>query len=43
VVEQMDKDHGGDGHGDKVLGFKKKKEKNKKTQGKGISGRRFLV
>jgi hypothetical protein len=30
----MDKDHGGDGHGDQVLGFEKKKEKNKKLKAK---------
>jgi hypothetical protein len=39
----MDEDHGGDGHGDQVLGLEKKKEKKQKTQGKGISGRSFLV
>jgi hypothetical protein len=32
VVEQMDEDHGGDGHGDQVLALKKKKEKNKKLK-----------
>jgi hypothetical protein len=25
----MDEDHGGDGHGDQLLGLEKKKEKNK--------------
>jgi hypothetical protein len=30
----MDEDHGGDGHGDQVLGFEKKKEKNKKLKKK---------
>jgi hypothetical protein len=34
VVEQMDENHGGDGHGDQVLGLKKKKEKNKKLKAK---------
>jgi hypothetical protein len=29
VVEQMDEDHGGDGHGDQVLGLEKNKNKNK--------------
>jgi hypothetical protein len=38
VVEQIDEDHGGDGHNDQVLGLEKKKEKTKKTQGKGMSG-----
>jgi hypothetical protein len=32
VVEQMDEDHGGDGHGDQVLGLDKKKAKNKKLK-----------
>jgi hypothetical protein len=32
VVEQMDEDHGGDGHGDQVLGLGKKKGKNKKLK-----------
>jgi hypothetical protein len=30
----MDEDHGGDGHGDQVLGLDKKKEKNKKLKSK---------
>jgi hypothetical protein len=30
----MDEDHGGDGHGDQVLGLEKKKEKNKKLKAK---------
>jgi hypothetical protein len=30
----MDEDHGGDGHGDRVLGLEKKKEKNKKLKTK---------
>jgi hypothetical protein len=34
VVEQMDEDHGGDGHGNHVLGLEKKKEKNKKLKAK---------
>jgi hypothetical protein len=34
VVEQMDEDHGGDGHGNYVLGLEKKKEKNKKLKAK---------
>jgi hypothetical protein len=34
VVEQMDEDHGGDRHGDKVLDLKNKKEKNKKLKAK---------
>jgi hypothetical protein len=34
VVEQMDENHGGDGHGDQVLGLEKKKEKNKKLKAK---------
>jgi hypothetical protein len=34
VVEQMDEDHGGDGHDDQVLGLKKKKDKNKKHKTK---------
>jgi hypothetical protein len=34
VVEQIDKDHGGDGHGDQVLGLEKKKEKDKKLKAK---------
>jgi hypothetical protein len=34
VVEQMDEDHGGDDHGDQVLGLEKKKEKNKKLKTK---------
>ena len=41
----MDEDHDdrGDGHGDdQVLGLEKKKEKNKKAQGKGIFDRSFL-
>jgi hypothetical protein len=29
VVEQIDENHGGDGHGDQVLVLEKKKEKNK--------------
>jgi hypothetical protein len=33
VVEQMDEDHGGDGHGDQVL-ILDKKEKNKKLKSK---------
>jgi hypothetical protein len=41
-MEQMDKDHGGDGHGDKCSAWKRRKTKTK-TQGKGISGRSFLV
>jgi hypothetical protein len=32
VVEKMDEDHGGDGHGDQVLGLKKMKHKNKKLK-----------
>jgi hypothetical protein len=28
----MDEGHGGDGHGDQVLGLEKKKEKNKKLK-----------
>jgi hypothetical protein len=32
VVEQMNEDHGGDGHDDEVLGLEKKKEKNKKLK-----------
>jgi hypothetical protein len=32
VVEQMNEDHGGDGHGDQVLGLEKKKEKNIKLK-----------
>jgi hypothetical protein len=39
----MDGDHGGDGHGDQVLGLEKKKEKKQKAQSKGISDRSFLV
>jgi hypothetical protein len=35
VVEQIDENHGGDGHGDQVLGLEKKKEKNKKLKAKG--------
>jgi hypothetical protein len=34
VVEQMDEDHGGDGHDDQVLNLEKKKEKNKKLKAK---------
>jgi hypothetical protein len=34
VVEQMNEDHGGDGHGDQVLGLEKKKDKNKKLKAK---------
>jgi hypothetical protein len=34
VVEQMDENLGGDGHGDQVLGLEKKKEKNKKLKAK---------
>jgi hypothetical protein len=34
VVEQMDEDHGGDGHGNQVLCSEKKKEKNKKFKAK---------
>jgi hypothetical protein len=34
VVEQMNEDHGGDGHGDQVLSLEKKKEKNKKFKTK---------
>jgi hypothetical protein len=34
VVEQMDKDHGGDGQGDQVLGLEKKENKNKKLKAK---------
>jgi hypothetical protein len=34
VVEQMDEEHGGDGHGDQVLVLEKKKEKNKKLKAK---------
>jgi hypothetical protein len=34
VVEQMDEDHGGDGHGGQVLGLEKKKNKNKKLKAK---------
>jgi hypothetical protein len=34
VVEQMDENHGGDGHGDQVLDLEKKKEKNKKLKAK---------
>jgi hypothetical protein len=34
VVEQMDEDHGGDGHSDQVLSLEKKKEKNKKLKAK---------
>jgi hypothetical protein len=34
---------GGDGHGDQVLGSKKKKEKNKKLNAKVKLDRRFLV
>jgi hypothetical protein len=30
----MDKDHGGDGHGDQVLGLEKKKNINKKLKAK---------
>jgi hypothetical protein len=33
-MEQMDEDHGGDGHGDQVLDLEKKKEKNKKLKAK---------
>jgi hypothetical protein len=32
VVEQMDEDHGGDGHYDQVLSLEKKKGKNKKLK-----------
>jgi hypothetical protein len=34
VVEQIDEDHGSDGHGDQVLSLEKKKEKNKKLKAK---------
>jgi hypothetical protein len=34
VVEQMDEDHGGNGHDDQVLSLEKKKEKNKKLKAK---------
>jgi hypothetical protein len=34
VVEQMDKDHGGDGHDDQVLGLEMNTEKNKKLKAK---------
>jgi hypothetical protein len=34
VVEQIDEDHDGGGHGDQVLGLEKKKEKNKKLKAK---------
>jgi hypothetical protein len=34
VVEQMDEDHGSDGHGDQVLGLEKKKERDKKFKAK---------
>jgi hypothetical protein len=34
VVEQMNEDHSGDGHGDQVLDLEKKKEKNKKLKAK---------
>jgi hypothetical protein len=34
VVEQMDENHGGDGHSDQVLSLKNKKEKNKKLKAK---------
>jgi hypothetical protein len=30
----MDEDHGGDGHGDQMLGLEKKKGKNKKLKAK---------
>jgi hypothetical protein len=30
----MDEDHGGDGHGDQVLGLEKKEEKKKKLKAK---------
>jgi hypothetical protein len=43
VVEQMDEDHGGDGHDDQALHFEKKKEKNKKLKAKVKSCRSFLV
>jgi hypothetical protein len=38
----MDEDHGGDGHGDQVLGLEKKKEKKQEAQGKGINDMSFL-
>jgi hypothetical protein len=34
VVEQMDEDHGSDGHCDQVLGLEKKKERDKKFKAK---------
>jgi hypothetical protein len=34
VVEQIDEDHGSDGHGDQVFGLEKKKERNKKLKAK---------
>jgi hypothetical protein len=34
VVEQMNEDHGGDGHDDQVFSLEKKKEKNKKIKAK---------
>jgi hypothetical protein len=34
VVEQMDEDHGGDVHGDQVLGLRKEEREKQKTQGK---------
>jgi hypothetical protein len=34
VVEQKDEDHGGDDHGDQVLGLEKIKNKNKKLKAK---------
>ena len=42
-MEQMDEDHGGDGHDDQVLGLEKKKEKNKKLKAKVKLDRSFLV
>jgi hypothetical protein len=32
VVQQIDEDHGSDGHGDQVLGLEKNKERNKKLK-----------
>jgi hypothetical protein len=34
VAEQMDEDHGGDVHGDQVLGLEKEEREKQKTQGK---------
>jgi hypothetical protein len=31
-MEQMDEDHGGDGHGDQVLGLKKKRKQKLKAK-----------